>query len=253
MRRHVARQDSSSSSTQLARGSPSRGWPTLPGFSSHRSSEKSISVLAVRLGPRRRSVALAPERKRDVGVAHRADARLHRVHAVVRGDRRQDVLPHRVARARVVEPDRLLLVERLRASPGTRAPRPRSSRVHSAAAAACGREVGDLESVDHDEVVVPDQAQVDRLAQPARRTRPAARRSPPGRPGTRRRRRSLPRSRAARPGTPEDFRERPRSGRCVACQSLWPCGECGTACRLQPSRRSLPRPRQHSSSVREEA
>ena len=97
---------SRSSSSHAARGSPSRGWPTLPGFSSHsplREVERRLP--ARRVSPVAGWPVRAVERERDVGVADQVDAVARRVEAELGEQRREHVLPDLVARARVVEAD----------------------------------------------------------------------------------------------------------------------------------------------------
>ena len=73
-RRHSAVQAFVSSTSQAARGSPSRGWPVEPGLSSH---SPLFEVEQVALAPRRAGggLALGPvEGERDVRVADQRDA-----------------------------------------------------------------------------------------------------------------------------------------------------------------------------------
>ena len=95
-----------SSSSHAARGSPSRGWPTLPRI------DQPLALGQVELGAALHLPAVdvavgAGEPQRHVCVADGADPGLHGVDAQVGLSRGQHVLPHRVARAGVVEADRL--------------------------------------------------------------------------------------------------------------------------------------------------
>ncbi len=150
-----------SSSSQPARGSPSRGWPTLPGLTSSRSPPSSATngaivgavasghaIRALRPGDRQMGVAEQPERRRA------ACSRLARAIAAV-----SDVLPDRVARAAVDE-ERVRLA---RGSPG----RARSQstvageirpRVHSIAALRVVVEPVDLATADGCPIVVAGDA-----------------------------------------------------------------------------------------------
>ena len=125
VRRHSARQPSVSSSSQAARGSPSRGWPTLPGLMSHSPPDRSsASPAAARVAGRRLALG-ADERQRDVRVADQADALGRDVEAQLGQQRAEHVLPDRVARAGVVEAD---------AAP--RPPRAAATRSHSTCSSA---------------------------------------------------------------------------------------------------------------------
>ena len=98
--------------SHAARGSPSRGWPTEPGFSSH-SPSADVQLVAVAARLAGRDVALrAHERQRDVRVADERDALALDVEAQLGEQRAEHVLPDRVARARVVEADAGLLAGR---------------------------------------------------------------------------------------------------------------------------------------------
>ena len=106
-RRHSAVHASVSSSSHAARGSPSRGWPTLPGLMSHSPLVRSAISPARGGVPLASRLLVAAERQRDVRVADGADALRLGGQAEVGEHRAEDVLPDRVARARVVEPDAL--------------------------------------------------------------------------------------------------------------------------------------------------
>ena len=106
-RRHSAVQRSVSSRSHAARRSPSRGWPTPPGLSSH----SPVGQVAARC----RAAACAPhtlprrrcgEPQRHVRMADRADARAPSASCTRRpASVGEHVLPDRVARAGVVEAD----------------------------------------------------------------------------------------------------------------------------------------------------
>ena len=100
---------SRSSISQAARGSPSRGCPTLPGFSSHSPSLRSSAVPSRRGSPGGGLALVALERERHVRVSDQADAARLGVEAQLGEQRREHVLPDGVARAGVVEPDRALV------------------------------------------------------------------------------------------------------------------------------------------------
>ena len=188
---------SKSSSSQAARGSPSRGCPTEPGFRSQRASSSGASVpsgatapleVAVRERDRERDVAVADEHERRDGHLERGQGRLLADH----------VLPDRVARARVEElgaidlrlrfeslEEGAVLVEQHR-------PRPPHDRSRVRA------ELLQVEPSEDAQVVVADEAQLRALADRRRPPRSGAARSRRGRPGTRARpagRRRSPRGR----------------------------------------------------------
>ena len=192
-----------SSSSQAARGSPSRGWPTLPGLSSQpplaRSSSGAVAGLGA-LGRRRGSpLGGAGEEEGDVGVADQPDPLLLRVEPRFGLLEREHVLPDRVARRGVEEAD-----------PG------------AARRAARGR-AGTSSVGSRDSLPGPARPRPPRSR---RRSRCRARPAPPGRgcrPGRARsargsaprRRRARPRSRPRRRGTrsPRPRPPRPPRGR----------------------------------------
>ena len=185
-RRHSAVQLSRSSSSHAARGSPSRGWPTLPGLISHLPVERSCSVPPGACIARRRSSLVAREAARHVRVA----------------DRRRRAAPSRPctrrpagSTARTPRPDRAGWRGRgrppRRRAAGSRpprkssAPRPTCSRVQRAASAACGEKSAMSMRPSTTEVVVAGQAEVAALGGQLHalvRVRAVARR---GRRGTR--------------------------------------------------------------------
>ena len=129
-----------SSSSQAARGSPSRGWPTLPGLISQRPSRRRGSVPAPACAPWTSPRSASREEERDVGVADEADPR-RLAPACTR--------PPGRARARTPRPDRAARRGRATTSCDVSAgerPRRKSSvpseefsLVHSTAAAAAAR------------------------------------------------------------------------------------------------------------------
>ena len=104
VRLNCARPASKSSSSQAARGSPSRGWPTEPGFSSQRAPARGTSLPPIATPPLR-VVAVPGDRERDMAVADQHERRGRRLQAELRDVVAQDVLPDRVARAGVEELD----------------------------------------------------------------------------------------------------------------------------------------------------
>ena len=112
-RRKTALPASRSSTRYAARASPSRGWPTEPGFRSARSTwTRSTTVLGGRDVAVDRA-ARERELERDVAVADEHELLGRREHRRRRDLLREDVLPDRVARARVVEADSGSLAGRL--------------------------------------------------------------------------------------------------------------------------------------------
>ena len=110
-----------SSSSQAARGSPSRGWPARPGLSSH-SPLAEVDLVALPARRAGRGLALAAvEGQRHVRVADQRHAVVGGVEAQLGGKRGEDVLPDRVARGRVEEADALAAAGAARARAGTRA------------------------------------------------------------------------------------------------------------------------------------
>ena len=140
-------------------GRVSRGWPTEPGLRSQRSPASSSSVpsrcraRASSSESRKQSATwLWPTRTSSCGAAA-SDA-----YATAE---REDVLPDRVARARVEEADAFALAARLerlevRARPPARGPRPSSARADGRV----GREDLEVEPPEDGEVVVSYQADV---------------------------------------------------------------------------------------------
>ena len=178
-----------SSSSQAARGSPSRGWPTLPGLSSQRPSPRSSFSPSSAWPPR---VSPGPpssgpgEEERDVRVADQRQPLRLDLHAGVRLLDREHVLPDRVAGRGVEEADALALqavgLELARNSSVALAdlvPGP-LDRLRRGL-----REGGDVELAEHREVVVADQAERRSARGPGRCRRPGRRRSRPRRRGTR--------------------------------------------------------------------
>ena len=92
---------SRSSSSQAARGSPSRGCPTLPGLISHSPSPRSSSSSAPRVCAGRGRPSDAAERQRHVRMADQADPMALDVQAQLGLQRREHVLPDGVPRAGV--------------------------------------------------------------------------------------------------------------------------------------------------------
>ncbi len=125
-RRNVAELAPVSSSSQAARGSRSRGWPTLPGIDqpaavlqvqsragdAHRPDHHALAVIALLL-------VRGEKRERNVGVADQAHPRRLGLDAFGRLVLPQHVLPDVVARRGVVERDLTGLVGLARAHPGT--------------------------------------------------------------------------------------------------------------------------------------
>ena len=203
-----------SSSSQAARGSPSRGWPTLPGLISQRPSERSSRVPALGLGalggvrrarPARRRAGFAghpghDEEQRHVGVADQADPRRLDADALRGLVGPQHVLPDRVARARRdTGPPR-----------GSRRPAParagsRSSRAwpSPASSARRPRPPGEKDESSSSPRTarswLPTRQSSHRSATRLRRTRRVAPRSRPRRRGTRAPRGRRPRRRRAPP------------------------------------------------------
>ena len=156
-RRNEAVPASKSSSSQAARGSPSRGWPTEPGLSSLRPGP---SAVVVPLGGEAavQDVVFQRDRQRNVAVADEHERRLGQLERDAGHVCREHVLPDRVARARVEELDpvpRALRPQRLQE-------RARAFREHGARPARRhDRVAGELLQVDlaeHPEIVVPRQA-----------------------------------------------------------------------------------------------
>ena len=100
----VAVRASRSSTRYAARGSPSRGCPTEPGFSIQRASPRPSTVPSGDAAPSS-SVAAQRDLQRDVAVADEHDRLLGQPERRERGLVRQHVLPHRVASAPVEEGD----------------------------------------------------------------------------------------------------------------------------------------------------
>ena len=217
----VAVQASVSSSSQAARGSPSRGWPTLPGLISQRPCERSRTGPGAGLGAAGVVVVAVlghGEVERDVGVADERDPARLGADALRRLVGPEDVLPDRVAGRGVVERDLGLLVGGLerargtasspaRAAPGSSGRRPRRRARTSRCRArrgprgrgcrpACGRS----------------------CARPARRSGSARRRSRRRRRGTSSRRRRPPRRPRAPPRARAGWRGCPRGSRVA---SIW--------------------------------
>ena len=160
-RRHSAVQAVVSSTIHAARGSPSRGWPVDPGFSSH-SPAREVEQVAGAPRRARRRLALGPvERERHVRVADQRDAVAvvaGGVQAELGGQAGEHVLPDRVARGGVVEADGLGLARRrepeqelARLGPD-HVPRPLGGERRAA------REVLQRQHVDDGEVVVAGEA-----------------------------------------------------------------------------------------------
>ena len=155
---------SRSSSSQAARGSPSRGCPTLPGFSSHSPLERSSRSPSRRGSPRRELALVADERERDVGVPDQADALALHVQAQLGEQVGEHVLPDGVARAGVEEPDRLLLALGRSVDRKPRFSGEITSRVHCAAMRAPLENSSSEISPGDGEVVVAGEAHRDMLA-----------------------------------------------------------------------------------------
>ena len=136
-----------SSISHAARGSPSRGWPTEPGLSSHspRPMSSRSPARRVRAGRRLALVARA-KRQRDVRVADQRDALAARVEAQLGGQAERTYSQIGSRGRRVVEADALGLALGARARAGTRASRAGSTSCVHCAASAAPREKSSSES-----------------------------------------------------------------------------------------------------------
>ena len=134
-----------SSSSQAARGSPSRGWPTLPGLISQRPSSISSRVPAPACQPRASSPSSSSAGRREeqghVGVADEADPLVLHREAVGGLLGPEHVLPDRVARRGVVERGLVWMSEGERPARKSRFGFEVCSAVHSTAAAAAEEKV----------------------------------------------------------------------------------------------------------------
>ena len=148
-----------SSSSQAARGSPSRGWPTLPGLISHSPSWRSTSSSWWRVVAGGRLSRQPRERQRHVGVPDEAHPVCLRVEAQLGLQGREHVLPDRVAGAGVKQAHLLLDVHRLQLTAGSaRVSVVIVARVHCAASAAPRENSPSGEIAADAQVVVAGQA-----------------------------------------------------------------------------------------------
>ena len=215
-----------SSSSQAARGSPSRGWPVEPGLISHSPRrEVELGALARASVPGRRLALRAVEGQRDVRVADERDAEVGRVEAQLGGQRRRGRTPRsgragRRGRARAPSAAPCGCSESRNSRVSARDHVARPARGERGAA----RELVQREHLDDREVVVAGQADRAVARRRARRRRPARRRSRRGRRGTTAPRRPPPRRRRSPPR---------RRGGCRGCRCRWrpACGVSSIRCR----------------------